>query len=136
MNVRPKLRHYAITVEGDGTPKQEEGGALTWSLLWTPEHLLLAALARCTVLALDYHARRESLDVAATAAASGVVGPRDDGSWGFLEIDCEIDATLSPQPPVDRFQALAARAQRGCFVGQSLTATPRYRWTINGEALV
>jgi organic hydroperoxide reductase OsmC/OhrA len=135
VTVRPKLRRYEIAVDRDGSPTQEDGEALTWTGRWTPEHLVLAALARCTVIALDYHARRESLEVTATAAATGVVGPRDDGSWGFLEIDCEIEAAVNPEPPPDRLPALAARAQRGCFVGQSLTAKPRYRWTINGAAL-
>jgi organic hydroperoxide reductase OsmC/OhrA len=135
MPVRPKLRHYAVAVDREGLPTQEEGGALTWTERWTPEHLVLAALARCTVIALDYHARRESLEVDATAAATGVVGPREDGSWGFLEIDCAIDARLTPRPSAERFPALVARAQRGCFVGQSLDARPRYKWTINGEAV-
>jgi organic hydroperoxide reductase OsmC/OhrA len=133
VTVRPKLRRYSIAVDRGGEPTQEEGDALTWTGRWTPEHLVLAALARCSVIALDYHARRESLEVTATAAATGVVGPRDDGSWGFIEIDCEVDAVLTPKPSAERYPALVARAQRGCFVGQSLTARPRYRWTINGE---
>jgi organic hydroperoxide reductase OsmC/OhrA len=133
VTVRPKLRRYAIAVGRDARATQEEGGALSWEGDWTPEHLVLAALARCSVIALEYHARRESLTVDAAAACNGVVGPRNDGTWGFLEIDCEIDVTLTPEPPATRFPALAARAERGCFVGQSLTAKPRYRWTINGE---
>jgi organic hydroperoxide reductase OsmC/OhrA len=135
VSVRPKLRRYAIAVDRDGRPTQEEGGALTWEGEWTPEHLVLAALARCSVIALEYHARRESLTVAATTSVAGVVGPRDDGSWGFVEIECEIDVTLAPEPRPARFPALAARAERGCFVGQSLTVKPRYRWTINGEEI-
>src|SRR5262245_38321827 len=105
VTVRPKLRHYAIAVARDGEPTQEEGDALTWTGRWTPEHLVLAALARCTIIALGYHARRESLTVEAEATVNGVVGPRDDGSWGFLEIDCTIDTTIDPAPSADRVQA-------------------------------
>jgi hypothetical protein len=30
---------------------------------------------------------------------------------------------------------LLDRAERGCFVGNSLTARPAYHWTVNGEAI-
>jgi organic hydroperoxide reductase OsmC/OhrA len=133
--VKPKLRRYAIAVDATGRPAHEEGGALTWDGAWTPEHLLLAALARCSLIALEYHARRESLEVEATAAASGVVGPRDDGAWGFLQIECRIEASFPPDADPARFRPLAARAERGCFIGQSLTPKPRYHWTINGEEI-
>ena len=135
MSVRPKLRHYTIAIDREGEPTQEDGGALTWAGRWTPEHLVLAALARCTIIALDYHARRESYTLGAEADATGVVGPRDDGSWGFVEIDCTIDAKLDPPPPPERIQALIARAIRGCFVGQSLNIKPSYTWTVNGEVI-
>ena len=46
-----------------------------------------------------------------------------------------IDAKLDPPPPPERIPALIARAVRGCFVGQSLTAKPTYRWTVNGEEI-
>jgi organic hydroperoxide reductase OsmC/OhrA len=135
VSVRPKLRHYAVAVDAEGRPTQEAGGSLTWEEKWTPEHLVLAALARCSLVALDYHARRESLSTQATARAAGVVGPRPNGSWGFVEIACEIDATITPAPAAGRLPALAARAERGCFVGQSLEPRPEYKWTINGEEI-
>ena len=131
--MRPKLRRYAVVVDPTGQPVHEHGSKLDSDDGWTPEHLVLAALARCSLTALRYHAGKESLEVAATASASGVVGPRDDGSWGFVELECRIDAKLSPEPLPGRIPALAARAERGCFVGQSLTPKPRYHWTINGE---
>ena len=133
MPIRAKLRRYAVAVDSAGQPAHEAGGTLHLDDGWTAEHLVLVALARCSLIALDYHARREALTVEAAASATGVVGPRDDGSWGFVELDCQIDASLSPDPAPARIPALAARAERGCFIGQSLTPKPRYRWTINGE---
>ena len=135
VSVRPKLRHYAVAVDADGRPTQEAGGALSWQEKWTPEHLVLAALARCSLIALGYHAGRESLSSEATAQAAGVVGPRPNGSWGFVEIACQIDATLTPPPAPVRLHALAARAERGCFIGQSIEPRPEYKWTINGEEI-
>lgn len=133
MSFRPKERRYAIEVDGEGAITAEGAGTLSFEGRWTPEHLVLGALAACTLTSLRYHARRDSLDLAASAEASGVVGPRDDGSWGFLEIECRIDAHLEPSP--EDVSDLLTRAERGCFVGSSLNAKPFYRWTVNGEAV-
>lgn len=98
---------------------------------WEAEHLVLAGLARCVLKALAYHARRAEVWVAAGADASGAVTRRDDGSWGFVDIECVVDARLDPVP--DDLQALLARAERGCFVGASLRPRPRYAWRVNGS---
>ena len=60
--------------------------------------------------------------------------PRDtDGRFAFVRIKVELDVTLDPAPRPSR--ELIAKAERDCFVGASLTAKPRYRWTVNGEEL-
>ena len=133
MSVRPKLHSYAIQVDSDGQLTQEDGGLLSFAGRWTPEHLVLAALASCVVTSLAYHARRAGLTHSASGSASGVVGPRDDSSWGFLEIECSIDVEVDPPPKM--VEALLTRAERGCFVGASLVPKPRYRWTVNGEVV-
>jgi organic hydroperoxide reductase OsmC/OhrA len=103
---------------------------------WTPEHLLLAALALCSVASLVYHTRRASLDLVATAAATGAVSRRsEDHAWALIDVECRIDVELDPSPPGDEVSALLAKAERGCFIGASLTDKPEYRWTINGEVV-
>ena len=131
MRTRLKKSEYAVAVDRDGRVGAEGGSPAHFGHEWTAEHLLLAALARCSLAALAYHARRDGLWVQASAAAHGVVGRREDGAWGFLEIDCSIDARFDPAPadPGD----LLGRAERGCFVGASLEPRPRYEWTVNGE---
>jgi organic hydroperoxide reductase OsmC/OhrA len=130
VSLRPKERRYAIDVDRDGQIRFEGEGVIAFEGPWKPEHLVLAALAACSVTSLEYHARRDSLSHAASAAAWGVVGPREDGSWGFREIEVRIDAELQPAP--DELSSLLARAERGCFVGASLEPRPVYRWTVNG----
>jgi organic hydroperoxide reductase OsmC/OhrA len=131
VSFRPKERRYAIDLDREGEMRAEGQGKLGLEGRWTPEHLVLAALAACTVTSLGYHARRASLALSATADAAGVVGPRDDGSWGFLEVECRIAADLEPAP--DDLSDLIALAERGCFIGSSLTPKPVYRWTVNGK---
>jgi organic hydroperoxide reductase OsmC/OhrA len=121
---RPKRTEYAVEVDS------REPAALDPA--WTPEHLVLAALARCSLGALAYHAKRDGLAAEASARAGGAVSRRDDGSWGFVDIECAIEATLEPAP--DDPDDLFARAERGCFIGASLSPKPRYTWTVSGPA--
>jgi organic hydroperoxide reductase OsmC/OhrA len=120
-------RDWAATSDRDGTPIPAEDA-------WTPEHLVLAGLARCTLKSLSYHAQRDGIHVTGGADASGEVTQRDkDGRYAFVRIKVELDVTLEPTPPSAR--ELVAKAERDCFVGASLTAKPRYRWTVNGEEI-
>ena len=131
MRARSKRTEFAVAVDRDGRAAAEDRPAVHFGHEWTAEHLLLAALARCSVAALAYHARRDGLWLQTSARASGAVARRDDGDWGFVEIACEVDVRLDPAP-VDP-GGLLARAERGCFVGSSLDPAPRYLWTVNGE---
>ena len=126
---------YAVTLQRDGRLAAEGDDPVRFDAEWTPEHLLLAALARCSVAALRHHATRHSLDLAGGAFASGTVGRREDGSWGFLELECRPDVELRPEPAPDELLDLLAKAERGCFVGGSLRPSPVYAWTVNGREM-
>jgi organic hydroperoxide reductase OsmC/OhrA len=130
---RPKRTEYETAVAAGGRGTVARGAPLDLDDAWTPEHVLLLALARCTLASLDYHARRTSVKVSASARAIGAVGPREDGSWGFVELECRLDASLEPPPAQDELASLLARAERGCFVGASLEPAPVYHWRVNGE---
>jgi organic hydroperoxide reductase OsmC/OhrA len=133
--VRTKSFSYAVSVDRDWTATSDRGGSpIPEEEAWTPEHLLLAGLARCTLTSLRYHAGRAGIDVTGGADASGDVTVRDtDGRYAFMRIKVDLDVLLEPTPPSVR--ELVAKAERDCFVGASLTATPTYRWTVNGEEL-
>jgi uncharacterized OsmC-like protein len=135
MSARPKTFSYAVSVARDGVATSEKGGApIPADDAWAPEHLVLAGLARCTLTSLRYHADRDGIEVAGAVDAKGEVAPRDtDGRYAFIRIKVELDITLDPTPVSVR--ELVAKAERDCFVGASLTAKPRYRWTVNGEDL-
>jgi organic hydroperoxide reductase OsmC/OhrA len=134
MAVKAKRREYAVTVDRAGRPSVEATAPAELGEEWTPEHLVLAGLARCAIASLTYHAREAGLDLVASATARGVVAPRDeDGRHAFVELACRIDVELDPAPSGSDAEELLARAERGCFVGASFTAPPTYRWTVNGE---
>jgi organic hydroperoxide reductase OsmC/OhrA len=129
--IRPR-RDYRVDLARDGTLSTDRGRTLDAPPAWTPEHLVLAALARCMLLALEYHAKRESVSAGLTASASGHVNRREDGSWGFVELTCALEVTLDPEPPPPELAGLIARTEEGCFVGASLVPKPTYHWRVNG----
>ena len=128
----PKRFEYAASINREGALCAEDRDRLDPGETWTPEHLVLAALCRCTLSSLRFHAERDGLRAAGTAAASGVVTKREkDGRYAFVELLCGMDVTVEPAP--DGLGDLLARAERDCFVGASLTASVEYEWRVNGE---
>jgi len=124
---------YAVSVDRDWSARSDEGGApIASEETWTPEHLVLAGLARCTLTSLRHHAQRAGLELTSSAEATGTVTKRgSDDRYAFVEIAVELDVTLEPAP--ENVRELLARAERDCFVGASLTVEPDYRWLVNGE---
>ena len=127
-----KRFEYAVRVDRASRLFVDDAPPLALDEPWTPDDLLLAGLALCTIQSLRYHAERAGLDVVADASASGVVTKRDeDGRYAFVEIQVDIAAELESGLPEEALADLLAKAERDCFVGASLTVKPRYRWTVN-----
>jgi organic hydroperoxide reductase OsmC/OhrA len=117
---------HAVTERWGEPPHAEED--------WTPEHLVLAGLARCTLTALDFHAKRDGIAVSGSASAKGVVTKREeDGRYAFVDIDCVLDVQLDPSPDAGRIRELVDLAERDCFIGASLTVEPHYEWRVDGK---
>ncbi len=133
MATRARSFTYAVALDRDWTATSGEGGTpLADEDAWTPEHLVLAGLARCSLTSLRFHAGKHGLEVVASADVSATVTRREeDGRFAFVEIEVSADVSLNPTPADVR--ELLALAERDCFVGASLTAAPRYSWTVNGE---
>jgi len=130
----PKRFEFSASIARDGSLCAEGKDSLDPGEAWTPEHLLLAALCRCTLASLRFHAKRADLSASGTAAASGSVTRRDtDGRYAFVEILCGVDVSVEPTP--NDVAGLTALAERDCFIGASLTVKPGYEWRVNGEVV-
>jgi organic hydroperoxide reductase OsmC/OhrA len=128
--VKTKVFDYAVEVDRGGRMTIPGGAQLEPPEGWTPDHLLLAALVRCTIDSLRYHARRAGHDVDAAGFASGTVTRREeDGRYAFVDVVCRMDVGFSPR--VADASELLANAERDCFVGSSLRVTPRYEWRVS-----
>ncbi len=137
MPTRPHVTEYDVAVAADGTAASSLGGLpISAEEEWLAEHLLLAGLVRCTLSSLAYHVRQRGLQANASGNAHGIVTKREeDGLYAFVEIDASLTVDLEPPLEAGAVRELVAKAERGCFVGNSLTAKPRYNWTVNGEAI-
>jgi uncharacterized OsmC-like protein len=134
MPTKAKEFRYAVGLNRAGQITADGRSPLDLDDAWTPEHLLLAGLAGCTLQSLRFHSDRAGLDFLASASASGLVTKRaDDERYAFVELNVEIDLELEPVPPREELAALLEKAERDCFVGASLNPAPTYRWRVNGS---
>lgn len=123
---------YAVELDESGTLRTEDDTPLDPPAAWSPEHLLLAALARCSLDSLRYHARRAGIEVTQTSGSAGALATKreSDGRYAIVEAELALDVRLEPHPEADALAELLAKAERDCWVGASLVAKPSYTWTV------
>lgn len=131
-----KTFEYAASLDADGRLLADGEDPLEPGEAWTPEHLVLAGLMRCTLKSLRFHAERRGVSAGGGATAEGVVMRREeDGRFALVSVECGLDVRLEPPPEAEGLHELLDLAERDCFVGASLTAKPRYGWRVNGEVV-
>ena len=130
MPLQAKTFEYAVEVDRGNRMTIPGGAQIEHAEGWSPDHLLLAALVRCSIDSFTYHARRAGHSVSASGSAHGKITKREgDGRYAFVEIEVGIDAQLDPR--TNEPDDLIAKAERDCFVGASLTITPEYTWRVS-----
>jgi organic hydroperoxide reductase OsmC/OhrA len=134
VSARPRVLEFDVTVDPDRAARSGLGGTpLPREAEWWAEHLVLAGLVRCALASMDYAARREGMGATGSGRAHGTVTKReDDGVWAFVDVSATLDVQLSPAPDADTLGKVVAKAEHGCFVGNSLAVTPSYSWIVNG----
>ena len=134
MSSRAKSFDYAVSLDATWDARSDRGGGVlagAEEASWTPEHLVLAGLARCTLTSLRYHCVRAGVTLTSSATVRGTVTRRDsDGRFAFVDIAFEADVALDPKPDDETIADLLAKAERDCFVVASLVATPSYNWNV------
>lgn len=131
MAEKAKEFRYAVDLTEGGEVRTEDGTPLGGGPEWTPEHLLLAALLRCSLASLRYHARRGGIEVTrATGSARSLFARREsDGRFAAADVEVVLDVGLEPQPGAAELAELLEKAERDCFIGASLSVKPSYRWS-------
>jgi organic hydroperoxide reductase OsmC/OhrA len=132
MAVKAKVLQFATTLREDGRAAAEENEPAALPGEWTAEHLVLFALAKCSLTSLGHFARQRGATAEGSAVTRGTVTRVDEEDvYRFVEIEIDLDVRLEPEP--DELPALLQRAEWGCFIGQSLKSKPQYRWRVNGR---
>src|SRR2546423_419333 len=62
MTLKAKELRYAVALTTAGELADESGVVLEVPSAWSPEHVLLASLVRCSLKSLRHHAQRQSID--------------------------------------------------------------------------
>jgi len=113
---------------GVAPPEDFEFGDAT---AWSPEHLFLASLSSCTLLAFLAHAANAEIDVVSyTADVSGTITRRlSDGRYAFVEIRLQPHVVVAAGQ-VEAAEAITSKAERDCFISAGTTAEIVVSWDI------
>jgi len=132
---RPRVLEFGVSVDRSRAAHSSLGGSpIASEDAWSAEHLVLAGLVRCTLASLDHHVRRAGLVASASGTAHAIVTKREtDGLYAFVDVETRYDVEFADAFEPEKVTELLDKAERGCFVGNSLVARPRYRWTVNGK---
>lgn len=135
--VKAKELRFEVDLAANGELTEESGVALELPAEWKPEHLLLAALVRCSLKSLHFHAARKGITVrSASGSGRTLVTKREtDDRYAVVESEVELVVEIEPDGTGDALAELLRLAERDCFIGSSLTAAPSYRWVVNGRAI-
>ena len=89
---------------------------------WSPESLLVAAVADCFILTFRAIARASKLSW--TSLACDVTGTLDraGGTMKFTSFDIHASLTVDPGTSDDKAQRLLEKAEAGCLITNSLAA--------------
>ena len=136
MEMEAKEFTYDVLLEDGGVMLADGTGAIDAPEAWKPDHFLVAALLRCTLQSLRYHADRAGLEASGRGEGRALVTKRaEDERYAVVEIVVSYDIALESDPGDEGVAELLAKAERDCFVGASLTVEPEYRWNVNGRTV-
>ena len=133
MALQAKEFRFAIDLEEDGSLRAEDGTRLDVDPAWSAEHLLLAALVRCSLQSLRHHARLRHIEVSdPNGSARALFTKRvTNERYAAVEVELDLAVRLVPHPGEDELAELLALAERDCFIGASLIAKPAYNWIVS-----
>jgi peroxiredoxin-like protein len=90
--------------------------------MWTPEHLLLAAVASCFVATFRGMAEKSNLDFQTIEIAVEGIIEKDQGGLRFTKIILRPEASICREEDRVRAGKLLAKVEHGCLIARSLSA--------------
>jgi organic hydroperoxide reductase OsmC/OhrA len=100
---------------------------------WSPEDLVVSALASCFVLALAEACEARSLPIHEVRVnGRGHVGDRVDGRYGFQSIELEL-VVEAPRDRMDELARVVRHVERYCVVTTALAIPIHYEFDIRAS---
>jgi peroxiredoxin-like protein len=115
----PRTVNFAAPPEFGGEPG-----------LWTPEHLLLGAVATCYVATFRAIAERSKLEVSGLEVFVEGVITKEPAGFRFTEIIVRPVITVERDSDRERALRLAEKAEHVCLVSRSLSAKVRAEYKL------
>ena len=119
--------HKRGIVEGEGIPHiinfaapPEFGGEPG---VWTPEHLLLAAVSTCYVATLRAVAQASNVPFLSLELAVEGSIEKQEGGFRFTRIILRPAITIETEEGRERVSRLLEKAERACLISRSLACT-------------
>jgi len=144
--MEPLPHHYRVALEGqdggqasvsvDGiaplrmAPPVQYGGP---GNLWSPEHLLLAAVEACFLFTLRAVAKASGIELLDVRAEASGVLDRCEGVTRFTEIVLRPRITVAAGADRARIERALVKAERNCLISASLS-TPVHLESVVTEA--
>lgn len=119
-NLNPLLSAPPAEFDGPGT-------------LWSPETLLVAAVADCLALTFRAIARASKLRWTSLECDGTGTLDRSDGVTCFTAVRLRAHLVLAHEEDVEKAQRLLEKAEKGCLVGNSLKFRPTLETSISVE---
>ena len=89
---------------------------------WTPEHLLVAAVASCYAATFSAMARLSKFEVVELGVSVTGEMTKGDSGWRFTDITIRPRLIIADEANRERAERLLEKAERGCLVTRSLSA--------------
>lgn len=136
--MKPLPHHYTVRMAGgasgyalvtaEGLPEFRTAPPLDFDGpgdVWSPEHLLLAAVETCFLFTLRAVAKSSRIDFATCDVTTEGTVDRAGGATRFTEIVLRPRLRLAPGTDPDRARRAVEKAERACLVSASLTTPIR-----------
>ena len=121
----PNTLDFSVPPEFGGEPGQ-----------WTPEHLLLAAVASCLVATFRGMSEKSKLEFPHIDVTVKGIIEKQDGYLCFTRIILHPEVLIGREEDLERATRLLERAERACLIARSLSAEIVLEAKVTVEALL
>jgi len=101
--------------------------------LWSPETLLVAAVADCFALTFRSIAKTSQLRWTKLLCDADGTLDRSEGVTRFTEIDLHVWLVVPPETSSEKARVMLEKAEKSCLVGNSLRFKPRLHLNVSVE---